>query len=139
MNVVPDASVVVKWFVPERGHEQARDLRDGYLDGDNDLVAPALLPYEAVNALRYSGYYEGDRLVAAADALSSYGIDMRPFAGSGAAARVAEDLDVTVCDASYVALAETVDGRAYTSDGALLSAVDGTVYEDRLEHVERYG
>lgn len=134
MNVVPDASVVVKWFIPERGHAKARDIRDGYLD----LVAPAFLPYEAVHALRYFGYNDGDRLVTAADALSSYGIDLRPFAGSGALARIAEDFDVTVYDASYVALAETVDGRAYTSDEALLSAVDGTVYADRLEHVERY-
>lgn len=138
MNVVPDASVVVKWYIPERDHEQARDLRDDYLDGGNYLVAPDLLPYEVVNALRYSGYYEGNRLVAAAESIATYGIDLRPFSGPEVA-NVAEDLDVTVYDASYVSLAEAVDGRAFTADDVLLSAVAGTEYDERLDHVEAYG
>lgn len=138
MNLVPDASVVVKWYVPEGDHGSARDLRDDYLDGDHDLYAPALLPFEAINALRYSGYYEGDRLAEAASSLAGYGIELRPFSESGAAAQVAQALDVTVYDASYVALAASLDGRAYTADGALLSAVEGTEYEDRLGHVGAY-
>lgn len=138
MNIVPDASVVVKWYIPERHHERARDLRDDYLDGSHELFAPALLPFEAVNALRYSGYFPAERLEAAADSLAAYGIELRPFAGSGAVAAVAETLDVTVYDASYVALAEELEGRTYTADETLLAVVSETEYADRLVHVEEY-
>lgn len=139
MNVVPDASVVVKWYVPERDYGPARDLRDDYLEGTHDFFAPELLPFEVINALRYSGYYEGDRLVEASASLAAYGIDRRSLAGSGAVAHVALDLAVTVYDASYVALAAEVDGRAYTADESLLDAVSGTPFDERLVHVAEYG
>lgn len=138
MNLVPDASVVVKWYLPERDHEAARDLRDGYLDGDHDLAAPALLPFEVINALHYSGYYDDDRLVEAATSIAGYDIELLPFAESGAVARVAQGLGVTIYDASYVALAESLSGRAYTADETLLSAVEGTQHEDRLAHIREY-
>lgn len=139
MNVVPDASVVVKWYVPERHHQQARDLRDDYLDGDHDFFAPELLPFEAINALRYSGFYDDDRLIAASESLNAYDIELRSFARSGDVAGVADELDVTVYDASYLALAEAVDGRAYTADETLLSDVEDRAYGDRLAHIDGYG
>lgn len=139
MKAVVDASVVVKWYVPERNHELARDFRDDYLDGAHDLFAPSLLPFEVINALRYSEHFEGDRLHAASESLSGYEIELRPFARSGNVTEVAEKLDVTIYDASYVALAEDVDGRAYTADEALLSNVSGSSHDSRLVHIQEYG
>lgn len=138
MNLVVDASVVVKWFVPERDHEQALAIRDDYLDGDASLFAPALLPFEVINALRYSERYADETLVAASESLAGYGIEMRPLSNSGAVAPTAEELDVSVYDASYVALAEAVDGRAYTADEALLAAASDSEHADRLAHVAAY-
>lgn len=139
MNVVPDASVVVKWFVPERDHRIARDLRDDYLDGVHELLAPDLLPFEVVNALRYSGHYAGRRLEVAAEAIGDYGIDLRPFAASGQVATVAEAVDVTVYDASYIAIADDTEGVLYTADRRLVEAVGGSPYEDRVAALSEYG
>ena len=137
VEIVVDTSVVVKWYIPERHHEQARALRDAYLDGACDLVAPALMPFEAINALRYSGHYDGDRLEEASKSLPAYGIDLVPFTNTGPVAEIATDLDITIYDASYIALAETLDTKAYTADGNLLDDLDGD-YVELAEHIRTY-
>jgi len=39
-----------------------------------DLVAPVLLPYEVLNALKYSGYFREDELKEVASILEDYQI-----------------------------------------------------------------
>jgi len=136
-EVVVDTSVVVKWYIPEQHHTEARALRDDYLDGKFDLVAPALLPFEAINALKYSGHYDGERLDDAAQSLPEYGIEFVPFNETGPVAEIANDLDITVYDASYVALAQKLDTEVYTSDGNLLDDLDGS-YDKLAEHIRMY-
>lgn len=138
MKVVVDASVVVKWYVPEQNHEPARALRDDYLDGTHDLLAPALLPFEVVNALRYSEHYDGERLIEASETLPGYGIELVPYRDLGPVAALATDLDVTVYDASYLALADGTDRQVYTADRPLLDAVDGSDYSDATAHIRTY-
>lgn len=138
MNLVVDASVVVKWYIPERDHAAALTLRDDYLDGEVDLSAPSLLPFEVINGLRYSGDYEGDALGAAAVSLVDYGIDLRSFADSGAVAATANELDISVYDASYLGLAAAIDGRAYTADETLLAAASDTEFAGRVAHIADY-
>ena len=43
-QIVVDASVVVKWFVEEEYGREARLLRDAYVNGLIDLIAPSLPP-----------------------------------------------------------------------------------------------
>lgn len=136
-EIVVDTSVVVKWYIPERHHEQARALRDAYLDGKCDLVAPALMPFEAINALKYSGHYDGDRLEDASKSLPEYGIDLVPFSKTGPVAEIADDLDITIYDASYIALARKLDTKAYTADGNLLDDLEGD-YIELAEHIRTY-
>lgn len=135
--IVIDTSVVVKWFIPEQHHEQARALRDDYLEGKFDLVAPALMPFEAVNALRYSGQYDGDRLEDAAESLPKYGIELVPFDKIGPVAAIANDLDITIYDASYISLAQKLDTKAYTADRNLLSDLEAD-YAGLAEHIQMY-
>lgn len=137
-EIVVDASVVAKWYVPEKHHEEARALRDDYLDGRHELLAPALMPFEVVNALKYSGHYDGDRLVEASETLPEYGIDLVPYREAGPVAAVAADLDVTLYDASYVALAHATDSTAYTADERLLDAVARSDYADAVSRVRTY-
>lgn len=139
MNVVPDASIVVKWFVPERDYEPARLLRDDYLEGRHDLIAPALLPFEVTNALRYTSFDDSKRLTLATESLAAYGLDLRSFARVGAVAEIAIELELTVYDASYLSLANEVDGHLYTADETLLSAVADTSMADRVSHIVDYG
>lgn len=136
-EIVVDTSVVVKWYIPERHHEQARLLRDAYLDGRFDLVAPALMPFEAINALKYSGHYGGNRLEEASNSLGKYGIELVPFNEIGPLAAVANDLDVTVYDASYIALAQELDTSVYTADETLLDELEGG-YSELAAHIRTY-
>lgn len=46
MTIVVDASVAVKWFLPETGHAAARSI----LAGDEPLIAPALIRIEVAGA-----------------------------------------------------------------------------------------
>ena len=50
-SLVVDASVAVKWILPEDGHEEAILLQDQYQDEKIDLIAPALLAAEVANVL----------------------------------------------------------------------------------------
>jgi len=137
-DIVVDASVVVKWYIPEKQHRQARDLRDDYLGGTVGLWAPALLPFEVVNALRYSGHYEGTRLQEVAETLPEYGIDLVSFGDLGPVATVAEALDITMYDAAYIALASRLDGVAYTADSDLLATAEDSDWEGTVAHVRTY-
>ena len=139
VDLVVDASVVVKWYIPEQDHQPARALRDDYLDGQHDLFAPALLPFEVVNALKYSGHFDDEQLAEASSTLPEYGIELVPYRRSGSVAEVAAALDITLYDASYVALADSLDSTAYTADSRLLDAVDGGDYPDAVTHVRSYG
>lgn len=136
--IVVDASVVAKWYIPEQDHEPARALRDDYLNGRHDLLAPALLPFEVVNALKYSGHYDGDQVVEASTTLPEYGLELIPYRDAGPAAEVAVDLDSTLYDASYLALAHSRDSTAYTADSRLLDATEGTTYSDAISHIRDY-
>jgi predicted nucleic acid-binding protein len=136
-EIVVDTSVVVKWYIPEQHHEQARALRDAYLDGEFDLVAPALMPFEAVNALKYSGHYEGERLEEASKSLPEYGIDLVSFNKTGSVTEIANDLDITIYDAAYIALAQNHDTEAYTADGNLLDNLKGD-YSELAQHIRTY-
>ena len=136
-EIVVDTSVVVKWYIPEQHHEQARALRDAYLDGEFDLVAPAFMPFEAVNALKYSGHYEGERLEEASKSLPEYGIDLVSFNKTGSVTEIANNLDITIYDAAYIALAQNHDTKAYTADGNLLDNLKGD-YSELAEHIGTY-
>jgi len=136
-GIVVDTSVVLKWYIPEQDHEAARRLRDDYLERSFDLIAPALMPFEALNALKYSGHYDGARLEEAARSLSEYGIDLVPFEKIEGIAKIATDLDVTVYDAAYVALARQFDTTAYTADENLLEDLDNG-YRQFGEHIRTY-
>ena len=135
---VVDASVVAKWYIPERDHDAARDLRDAYLDGHHDLLAPTLLPFEVINALKFSGHYDGDRLREASQTLPEYGIELVPYRTAGPVAAVARDLDVTIYDASYVSLASTRNGMLYTADTELLDAANRGQYSVETAHIRAY-
>jgi predicted nucleic acid-binding protein len=137
-EVVVDTSTVVKWYIPEQHHEQARTLRDDFLNGKQELSAPALMPFEALNALNYSGHYGGERLVEAANSLEKYGIELVPFQSCGPVAEITTTVDTTAYDAAYIALAVDREATAYTADRTLLTDLEGTEYEDAAAHIQTY-
>jgi len=80
-KVVVDASVVVKWYINEDYSENARELRNMYINGQIELIAPELLPYEVLNALKYSNYFKKEELVQIAKSLTFYGFILFPLTG----------------------------------------------------------
>ena len=128
-GLVADASVVVKWFVEETDHPRARDLRNAFLAGRLDLASPSLLPYEVLNALRYSGVMKPATLQAAAEALDKASIPLYPLEGSLAkeALALAASKSITIDDASYAAVARILGRRLVTADEQLIEALGDTV------------
>ncbi len=126
MEVVADASVVVKWFVDEIYSENARKLREEYINGSIELASPELMPYEVLNALRYTKLFSKDELKLIARSLSLYGFKLYSLRGklSERIAEIAVEKEITVYDASYIALAESLNSKLYTSDEKLIDRVN---------------
>jgi len=117
---VVDASVAVKWVIPEMLSDEADRVRDG----DDDVLAPDLLLVEVANALwkktaaREISPREAD---AALDLVTRSGIDVRPAAPLlPRAMEMARRLGHPVYDCVYLALAEREHAAFVTADQRLL-------------------
>lgn len=119
---VVDASVVAKWYLEENFSDQARRLRDDFLEGILTLRAPSVLPFEVMNALRYHPAFPRRHLADAAKALDRSGLITVPLVGEYLARTVDRSVksDLTVYDASYVTLAEIGGCPLYTADAGIL-------------------
>ena len=120
MNWVVDASIAVKWVIPEVLSDQADRIRDG----DADVLAPDLLLVEVANALwkktaaKEISPREAD---AAFDLVRRSGIDLRATGPLlPRAMDVARRLGHPVYDCVYLALAERERSAFVTADQRLL-------------------
>jgi len=118
-----DASVALKWVIPEVLSDKADRLRAG----DDEILAPDLLLVDAANALwkktvsREISPAEADR---ALDLLSESGIDLRPTAPLLTRAMdIARRLNHPVYDCVYLALADREQASFVTADRRLLRRV----------------
>jgi len=136
-EVVIDASVVVKWFVREEWSEEAEALRDDYAAGSIDLASPAIMPFEVLNALKYSGAFGEDELVEASEILEDLQVTLYELKGDYAreTVKLAMRKGITIYDASYVALAIVRDCVLWTADEKLLRKVADL---GRVFHIREY-
>ncbi len=51
MKLILDASIALKWVLAEPDSSEALQVRRGFLNGQHDLIAPDLFPYEIAYAL----------------------------------------------------------------------------------------
>ena len=123
-TAVVDASVAVRWYLPEADTEAAIGLRNRHVRGDVRLVAPDLMVYEVANALRSHPHVGSDRLAQHIGDLFGLelGIDPMSETAMTAAVHTAFRLGLSVYDASYIPLAERLDTVVYTADETLLRA-----------------
>lgn len=118
MTYVVDASVVIKWLVPEEGSDRAAELLS------EPVAAPDLLVAECVNALwkqvAWGNLTEKDAASGAA-LLAAAGISFEP---TQALARdilaLALRLKHPAYDCAYLALARKLDGILVTADRKLI-------------------
>ena len=115
-RIVVDASIAVKWFIPEVHSEAAKRV----LEADHELIAPELILAEVASALwkkRRRGELPAD---AARDMVADfrrYPIRMATLTSlSTAAFDIAERLERSIYDCFYLALAEHADGALLTAD-----------------------
>ena len=123
MTIVVDASVAVKWVIPEALSDQAESLR-GRAD---HLLAPDLLLPEAANALWKKLTRREITAGEAAQALQllmASGLDLRPSGPLlGRALALAQRLRHPVYDCLYLVLAQAEDATLITADHRLLALV----------------
>lgn len=137
-KLVSDASVIVKWFIEEEYSDKALKLRDMHVNGEIIIAAPELLLFEVLNALKYSDLFKEEELKSAALSLSSYGIELFSLRGKliEKTVEIAVEKDVTIYDASYVALAATLNTKLYTADQKLVEKL-GQKYKKIVLHISQ--
>ena len=120
---VVDASVVIKWFVPEVHSDAARRL----LQSQNQYVAPDLLFAETANTIWKKvrrgevSRRDGEGLVADVGRAAVQTVPCRALAADAYA--LASASGRTVYDAMYLALALRLDTRLITADERLAGAL----------------
>jgi len=130
--------VAVKWFVPERYYERAVALRDAYLRGEVELIAPDLIVYEVANALRFHRVYKlpPEDVVGAVRDVVNLGITRRlALEGWLKAVELSVDKGVSIYDAVYGAIALIVNGILVTSDEELYERIGDSVRVAMLSEV----
>ena len=130
--------MAVKWFVPERYYERAVALRDAYLRGEVELIAPDLIVYEVANALRFHRVYKlpPEDVVGAVRDVVNLGITRRlALEGWLKAVELSVDKGVSIYDAVYGAIALIVNGILVTSDEELYERIGDSVRVAMLSEV----
>ena len=116
---VIDSSVVYKWFSAdsEANVQQALALLEAHSQGTRVLTAPAHMPAEVLNGLRYSNLAPSD-LHIAAQGLEEARIVIVPLDAAllEAAIDLALPYDLTVHDALFAALAVRLGCELVTAD-----------------------
>ena len=135
-KVVADASVIVKWYVDEIYSENARKLRDEFINGSVEIISTELMPYEVLNALKYAKLFKKDELIMVSKSLTLYGFRLYPLTGKLAerTVEIAMEKDITIYDASYVALAKEQKAKLYTADEKLIRKVN----LDFVKHISEF-
>ena len=120
-KVVLDASIVAKWYLIEENRENSLTIRDRYIAGSIAIIVPDLIYYEVANALRYSSKMNLQQLSEATKSLGLYGLDTQPYSLLiEEAVRLALEHNITIYDATYVALANKENAELYTCDKELI-------------------
>jgi len=132
VRIVVDASVIIKWFVPEPLHEEALTL----LDHDDDLCAPDLLVTEVANIVWKKVLkgelrtHQGRRIL---DSVTRAPIEFFP-AGLiiNRALEIAMDIKHPVYDALYLALGAELGCTLISDDRKLCRIASEKGFDVRL-------
>jgi predicted nucleic acid-binding protein len=132
--VVVDSSVACKWYyrVNEPGADSADALLEAQRVGDVALVAPATLPVEVSNAVRYTPLPQ-DLVLDIIEMIALARVGLYGITGSRlhAAAILAYRHKLSIYDALFLQLAEELDCPLVTADRRAFANIE-TPIEIRL-------
>ncbi len=125
MKYVLDASVAIKWVLPEADSAKALSLRDDYGKGIHELLAPDIFKVEAAHALTRA---ERRKVLLQGEAINRMVLLMqtrpllRPFSSLlPRAMDISSQQQIGVYDCLYVALAEREQCKVVTADQRVLA------------------
>lgn len=138
---VVDASVAVKWLMPEEHSECAMRLLDDWLEGGLGLDAPGLVRLEVANALRR---YAERGVIDAGKAREGLGIfrEMALDYHEEDWGLVEEALEaslttgLSICDSVYFVLARRLEATLITADRSLINEVMGEIKVEDIRDVK---
>lgn len=131
MKYVLDASVAVKWVLPEADSAKAITLRGDYVMGIHELIAPDVFKVDAAHALTRA---ERRGLLQQGEAISRMVLLMqsRPHLSAfdsllPRAMEISSQLRIGVYDCLYVALSEREGCRVVSADQRLIALFPNNV------------
>jgi predicted nucleic acid-binding protein len=145
MYIVPDASVAVKWLLPEDGSEDADLLLYAAAAGRITFVVPELWYAELGNALGKRARISSPDAITGAQAASCIEhigqLHVRCIGHAQlivAALAIALKVGITVYDALYVATAIRADARFVTADAAMVRKLASSRWAERITLLQDY-
>lgn len=123
MDYVVDASVIVKWFVPEEESDKAGELRDLAARGQISLHAPGYAVVEVANALalhpfvRLSEEEITDAILASEKMVALVDLTREEWRN---AIILAREIPISVYDSAYLAVSLSMDLKFVTADSKLV-------------------
>jgi predicted nucleic acid-binding protein len=120
-KIVIDASVVTKWFSKEKDTDKAVQFMEKHVDGRIELVVPTLLLYEVANALNYKPDFAEKDVKDSLNALVDLSLCVKSPTKEvlEKTVSIARRHELSIYDASYVALAESLNIKVVTADEKL--------------------
>jgi len=125
--IVLDASVILKWFLPEEGQELALGFLENHSNNQEQIAVPELLYYEITNTLSVKTRLSQEAIVEAMSylfdlSLAVFSLSQHEYIESMSLSRL---YNVSVYDASYVALAKSLGTSFITADKRLVQKLTG--------------
>lgn len=120
---IVDASIALKWFLKEENSDKAERLLNLHIESDILLVIPELFFYEVINGLGYKKATPENLKKAVTDLfdlqLHCENISEKIMIRT---AEISLEYNLTIYDATYMALAEKLNAKLVTADKPILLA-----------------
>jgi predicted nucleic acid-binding protein len=129
MKYILDASVALKWVLPENNSGKAIELQEAFEKGGHELLAPDTFPIEVAHALtraeRKGALRPGEAISRLSRVLAT-SPDIYPYLPLlPRAVELSSQFRIGVYDCLYVALAEREGCELVTADEKLAKALPG--------------
>ncbi|MEM2896819.1 MAG: type II toxin-antitoxin system VapC family toxin [Candidatus Bathyarchaeia archaeon] len=120
-GIVIDASVVAKWLIPEEDSDKALKVLQEYVNGKVEIYSPDLLVYEVANVMRYRPDIDDETLATNIESLFNLQLNLIPPSSDVISEAItrAKALNLSMYDACYVVIAETLATNLITADAKL--------------------
>jgi len=108
--------------VKEKNSDKAEIIKERNINGKLEIIAPQLLYFEVLNALKYSKIFDSSELNLLAQSLESYRFKIIIIQGKvrKKMINIAVNFELTIYNASYIALAIELSCLLCTADSKII-------------------